>query len=88
MNITVAIVNERSPVLDLPSQLNRTIGVIERAMNRTREILRDVAHVDFIIRNLDAPTCTNSHWGAMLAELYYEKKIDAIIGPGNITSFQ
>ena len=79
------MVNERSPVLDLPAQLNRTIGVIERAMNKTREILQDVANVDFIIRNLDAPTCTNSHWGALLAELYYERKIDAIIGPGKIT---
>ena len=84
VNITVAVVNERSPVLDLPAQLNRTIGIIERAMNKTREILQYVANVDFIIRNLDAPTCTNSHWGALLADLYYQRKIDAIIGPGKI----
>ena len=82
VNITIAVLNERSSVTDYPSSNNRTIGVIERAMNKSREILQHVANVEFIIKNLDYPICTNSHWGAMIAELYYRQNINAIIGPG------
>ena len=81
-NITIAVLTERSALVDFPSQLNRTIGLIERAMNKTREILQHVANVEFIIKNMDFPGCTDSHWGALLAELYYVNQINAIVGPG------
>ena len=82
VNITIAVLTERSALVDFPSQLNRTIGIIERAMNKTREILQHVANVEFIIKNMDFPGCTDSHWGALLAELYHVDQINAIVGPG------
>ena len=89
-NITVAVLVERSAVLDFPFQINRTVGIIELAMNKSREMLADVANLEFIIRYADVPTCTSLHWGALAADIYHNNKIHAIIGPGKYycTSFK
>lgn len=42
-NITVALMLERSTLADFPFSINRTIGLIRIAINRSREIVRDVA---------------------------------------------
>ena len=85
VNITVAVLNERSSILDFPSQLNRSIGLVERAINKTKELLKHAANVEFIIYNMDHPFCTDLRWGALVAELYHKKRINAIIGPGNVS---
>ena len=82
VNITVAVLVERSAVLDFPFQLNRTVGIIELAMDKTREMVGHAANMNFIIRYSDVPTCTSLHWGALAAEIYHNNEIHAIIGPG------
>ena len=84
VNITIAVLSEYSEVRDFPTQINRTVGIIEKALNKTREILEPVANVDFIIYNLNYPSCTSLHWGALTAKLYFYENIHAIVGPGNI----
>ena len=81
-NVTVAVLVERSAVVDFPFQLNRSIGIIELAIDKTREMVGKSANVDFIIRYADVPTCTSLHWGALAAEIYHNNEIHAIIGPG------
>lgn len=83
VNITVAVLNEYSEKLDFPSQINRTAGIIDKALNKSREILQEVANVNFIIYNLNYPACTSLHWGALTARLFFYDHIHAIIGPGN-----
>ena len=87
VNITVAVLNEYSKSIDFPTQINRTAGIIDRALNKSREILQDVANVEFIIYNLDYPACTSLHWGALTARMYFFENIHAIIGPGNFHFF-
>lgn len=82
VNITIAVLSEYSALRDFPSQINRTVGILEKALNKSREILEHVANVNFIIYNLDYPGCTSLHWGALTAKLYFYDKIHAIIGPG------
>ena len=81
-NITVAVLIERSAVLDFPFQINRTIGIVELGINKSKELLQDSANVNYIIRYADVPTCTALEWGALAAEVYHNNEIHAIIGPG------
>ena len=81
-NITVALLIERSAILDFPFQINRSIGVVQFGMNKSREILKDSANLNFIIRYADVPTCTALEWGALAAEVYHNNEMHAIIGPG------
>ena len=82
VNITVAVLVESSSVLDFPFQINRTVGIIEQATEKARDILAGTAHLEFIIRQADVPTCTSLLWGALVADVYYGNDIHAIIGPG------
>ena len=81
-NITVAVFMERSAVMDFVFQINRSIGIVEIAINKSREILKDSANLNFIIRYADVVTCTALEWGALAAEVYHNNEIHAIIGPG------
>ena len=85
VNITVAVLLERSAVLDFPFQINRTIGLIEIAINKSRDILQQSVHLEFIIRYADVTTCTALEWGALAADIYHNNEIHAIIGPGNMS---
>ena len=85
VNITVAVLLERSAVLDFPFQINRTIGLIEIAINKSRDILQQSVHLEFIIRHADVTTCTALEWGALAADIYHNNEIHAIIGPGNMS---
>ena len=83
VNITVAVIMERSPT-DMPFGINRTIGVINNAIDKSKKIVNQSINLDFIIRYTDVPTCTYFQFGALAAEIYYnsESEINAIIGPG------
>ena len=84
-NITVAILIERSAILDMPFIINRTIGIIELATSKAREITKHSANLDFIVRYADVPACVSLKWGALAAEVYHGNDIQAIIGPGMYT---
>ena len=81
-NITVAIILERSAVLDMPFTINRTIGIIELAKTTARAIMKDMANLEFIVRFADVPNCVTEKWGALAADIYHNNNIQAIIGPG------
>ena len=81
-NITVAIILERSAVLDMPFTINRTIGIIELAKTTARAITKDVSNLEFIVRFADVPNCVTEQWGALAADIYHNNNIQAIIGPG------
>ena len=83
-NITIAVILERSAELDMPFTINRTIGIIELAKRKAQEMTADLAHLDFIVRYIDAPRCTSRSWGALAAELYHINDVHAIIGPGTL----
>ena len=74
-NITVAVFMEKFQVADAPFQINRSI-------NKSRQILKDSANLNFIIRYADVVTCTALEWGALAAEVYHNNEIHSIIGPG------
>ena len=86
VNITVAVLLERS-VNDIPFSINRTIGLIEIAINKSRDMLQQSVHLEFIIRYADVPTCTALEWGALAADIYHNNEIHAIIGPGNMSCY-
>ena len=83
VNITVAVIMERSPT-DMPFGINRTIGVINNAIDKSKKIVNQSINLNFIIRYTDVPTCTYFQFGALAAEIYYTSgsEINAIIGPG------
>lgn len=83
-NITVAYITERSYITDMPFIINRTIGLIDIAMAKAQEIVKDVAHLDFIVRYADVPACTPFKFGALAAEIYHTTEIQAILGPGTL----
>ena len=82
VNITVAVLVERSPVFDFPFQINNSIGIIELAMNKTQEMVGHSANLKFIVRYADVPACTSLLWGALAAKIYHTNEIHAFIGPG------
>ena len=82
VNITVALVHERSAGEDLPFTINRTIGILQIAMAKSREIVQETVNLNFIIRPADTRGCTTLQFGALVAELYHRDNIDAVIGPG------
>ena len=85
INITVAVLNEYSQKVDFPTQINRTAGIIDKALYKSREILEGLANVNFLIHNMDYPSCSSLNWGALTAKMFYFNRIHAIIGPGNHT---
>lgn len=85
VNITVALVHERSAGEDLPFTINRTIGILQMAMTKAKEIVQGTVKLNFIIRPADTIGCTTLQFGALVAELYHRDKIDAVIGPGTFS---
>ena len=81
-NITVAVIMERAQV-DLPFGINRSIGVINMAMDKAQSIVRHSVNLNFLVRYLDVRTCTSRKFGALAAEMYHDNGIHGIIGPGN-----
>ena len=81
LNVTVAYLTESS-IQDIPFTINRTIGLVNSAMDKAREIVGDKINLTFVVRYADIPGCTSLKFGALASELYYNMKIDAIIGPG------
>ena len=83
-NITVGIILEGATPGSTPLSfaVNRTIGIIELAKIRAREMTKDLANLDFIIRYTGVSTCVARDWGAMAAEAYHNFNVNAIIGPG------
>ena len=81
-NITIAVLMERFPGTHFPFNFERNIGIVEIAMNKSREILKDSTNLNLIARYVDAPGCTELEWGALAAEVYHNNEIHAIIGPG------
>ena len=81
-NITVVYMTERSSTRDFHVLINRTIGLVKMAAEKSKEIVKHTANLNFIIRHVDFHGCTALQWGALAAEMYYNKKIDAILGPG------
>ena len=82
VNVTVALVHERSVVVDIPFTINRSIGILEIAMKKSQEIVQGTVNLNFIIKPADTKGCTALKFGALVAELYHRDKIDAVIGPG------
>lgn len=81
-NITVVYMTERSSTVDVHVLINRTIGLVTMAAEKSKEIVKHTANLNFIIRHVDFPGCTSLQWGALAAEMYYNNRIDAILGPG------
>ena len=85
-NITVAVIMERAQV-DLPFGINRSIGVINMAMDKAQSIVRHSVNLNFLVRYLDVRTCTSRKFGALAAEMYHDNGIHGIIGPGSLCFF-
>ena len=85
-NITVAVIMERAQV-DLPFGINRSIGVINMAMDKAQSIVRHSVNLNFLVRYLDVRTCTSRKFGALAAEMYHDNGIHGIIGPGILCFF-
>ena len=81
VNITVAVIMERA-LMDMPFAINRTIGVINIAMAKSQEMVKNSVNLNYIVRYADIPTCTYLQFGALAAEIYHNNEIHAIIGPG------
>ena len=81
-NITIAVLMERFPGTEAPFNFERSIGTVELAKNKSREILRESAHLNFIVRYADVTGCTALQWGALAADIYHNNDIHAIVGPG------
>ncbi|XP_053380189.1 atrial natriuretic peptide receptor 1-like [Mercenaria mercenaria] len=88
VNITIGVLAERSAVLDFPFSINRTKGLIDIAINKTRHMLKDAAHLEYVIMPCDVPTCVATKWGALFSEMYHKYRPHAVIGPGCTPSVQ
>ena len=82
VNVTVAILMERSSKTDMPFLINRTLGLVNTATAKSKEIVKHSANLNFILRYADVPACTSLKWGALASELYHNNDIHAVIGPG------
>ena len=82
LNLNVAVLVERTPELEMPFIINRTIGIIELGKIKAQEITKNSTQMNFIVQPLDAPICVPQGFGALVAKLYHTTGIDAIIGPG------
>ena len=87
LNITIGVLVERSDILDFPFSINRTKGLIDIAINKTRDIIQDRANLDYVIVPCDVPTCVASKWGALFSEMYHKYRPHAVIGPGKEIPF-
>ena len=85
VNVTVAYVTERASITDVPFMINRTVGLIEIAMAKAKEIVKHAVNLNFLMRIADIPGCTPMKFGALVAETYHSNDLAAIIGPGNYT---
>ncbi|XP_060585634.1 atrial natriuretic peptide receptor 1-like, partial [Ruditapes philippinarum] len=88
VNITIGVLVERSDILDFPFSINRTKGLIDIAINKTRYMLKDLANLKYVITPCDVPTCVATKWGALFSELYHKYHPHAVIGPGCTPSVQ
>ena len=81
-NISIAVLMEKIPGTAYPFNFERNMGIVEIAMNKSKEILKDTAKLKFIPRYAESNPCTEMEWGALAAEVYHNNEIHAIIGPG------
>ena len=81
-NVTVVYMTERSNIVDLSGMINRTIGLVQMAVEKSKEIVKHTANLDILVKFADVPGCIPLQWGALAAEMYHINKIDAILGPG------
>ena len=81
INVTVAFMVERGAI-DLPFNINRSIGILELGIAKAREIINQTADLTFRIYTIDTFTCTPFKFGAYAAEAYHVDHADVFIGPG------
>lgn len=83
VNVTIAILMERSAQTDMPFMINRTIGLVNMVTEKAQEMVENSTNLNFIVRYADVPGCTDMKWGSLASEVYHTNEIHGIIGPGN-----